>query len=80
MKSRANSEGGKKMADFVSGQDLDDLFFAIDEDLFWEDQAYQNDVSTCVAEINFVGDFRCIQCDKSRCKRLVPWLANHIVA
>ena len=61
------------MADFVSGQDLDDLFFAIDEDLFWEDQAYQNDVSTCVAEINFVGDFRCIQCDKSRCKRLVPW-------
>ena len=36
------------MADFLTGEALDDFYMAIDEDLFWEDEEFQSDLTKCV--------------------------------
>lgn len=52
------------MADFISGEALDDIYMAIEEDLFWEDEGFQSDLNKCVTEIYHVADFQCKECDK----------------
>ena len=55
------------MADFVTGDELDDLCLAIEEDLFWEDEGFNQDMDNCVSELSSVSDIKCNFCEK-KCK------------
>ena len=52
------------MADFVTGDDLDDLFIAIEEDLFWEDEEFKSDLNKSVTELSSLTEIRCSLCEK----------------
>ena len=51
------------MADFVRGDELDDLFLVIENDLFWEDEEFKSD-NKSVAELSSPSDVRCSLCDQ----------------
>ena len=52
------------MAEYIAGDELDDLFMAIEEDLFWEDQEFRSDVEQTITELSTVAEFSCQYCDK----------------
>ena len=54
-------------SDFINGEEIDDLLMAINEDIFWEDERFLEDVDSYVTEIENISDFPCNHCGKS-CK------------
>ena len=54
-------------SDFINGEEIDDLLMAINEDIFWEDERFLEDVASYVTEIENISDFPCNHCGKS-CK------------
>ena len=53
-------------ADFINGEEIDDLLMAINE-VFWRDERFLEDVDSYVTEIENISDFPCNHCGKS-CK------------
>ena len=43
-------------SDFINGKEIDDLLMAINEDIFWEDERFLEDVDSYVTEIENISD------------------------
>ena len=51
----------------LNGEEIDDLLMAINEDIFWRDERFLEDVDSYVTQIENISDFPCNHCGKS-CK------------
>ena len=50
--------------DFLLGEQLEDLYLAIETDIFWEDEEFLNDVDVCVTEGEIIAEFKYQTCGK----------------